>query len=96
MARMMRDEKTEEELKWFDCLSGRIVEVLRKDNYSQQQAEELGFFIAQTIRDVPRLLALLEKSENHSVDEVMDSIHDFLSNQFAFQQAHKLLMRNAS
>jgi hypothetical protein len=82
-----------EEKQWFLNLQKQIENVLLKDGYSQKQSEELSFFVAQAVRDVPRLLTLLEKPEDSSTEEIMDAIHLFLSNQFAFQEANKILMR---
>jgi glycerol-3-phosphate dehydrogenase len=80
------------EFAWFESLQNKLIKVFLKEDYSQQQAEELGFFVAQGIRDVPPLLRLLDEIEQHSTDEIMDAIYDVLSNRSALKEASDILL----
>ena len=55
-------------------------------------AQKLGFYVAQAIRDVPTLLGLLNDSENHSNEEILDAIHAVVANHFALSEANRLLV----
>jgi len=76
---------------WFKETQTKLAQVFSKEGYNEHQSEELGFFIAQAIRDVPRLLRLLEEVDQHSTDELMDAIHMILSNRLALEEATRLL-----
>ena len=80
-----------DELKWFEGIQARIGEAFRSDGFSQEQSEELGFCIAQAIRNVPALLQVLEEGNHCSADEILDAVHAVLANRFALQEAARIL-----
>ncbi|HEX8650295.1 MAG TPA: hypothetical protein VF708_05615 [Pyrinomonadaceae bacterium] len=86
----MNDELAE--LKWFETSKNKLKEVFLKEGYNSQESEELGFQIAQGVRDVPRLISILENVENFSNDQIMDAIYDVLTNQFALEEAARVLI----
>lgn len=81
------------EFTWFKGIQDKLTKVLVEAGFDSPQSEELGFLLAQAIRDVPHLLHLLNEIEQHSTDEIMDAVHMVLANRFALEEAHSLLVR---
>ena len=87
------NEEQQAEFARFEGIENKLIEVFKEDGYDFLQAQELGFFVAQAMRNVPPLLRLLDGVEQHSTDEIMDAVHGFLCNHYAFEQAHRIIMR---
>jgi hypothetical protein len=85
------DTESLAEFKKFEEVQNKLIKVLLEDGYIQKESEEIGFFIAQGIRDVPTLLGLLDEVEAHSTDEIMNAIYNVLLNRSALEEAYKLL-----
>jgi hypothetical protein len=62
-----------------------------EEGYNHPQSQELGFYVAQAIRDVPELFRMLDDFEAHSNDEILDAIHAVVSNHFSLSEANRLL-----
>jgi uncharacterized protein YecA (UPF0149 family) len=88
----MNDDNQQSEFQWFETLQARLVQTFLADGYNRQRSEELGFLLAQAVRNVPPLLSLLEEAEQHSTDEMMDAVHAVLANRHALEQANKILL----
>jgi hypothetical protein len=80
------------EFQWFETLQARLVQTFLADGYNRQQSQELGFLLAQAMRNVPPLLSLLEEAEQHSTGEMMDAVHAVLANRHALEEANKILL----
>lgn len=61
------------------------------EGYNHVEAQDLGFYVAQAVRDVPPLLRMLEQYDQHSNDEILEAVHDFVANHFALSEANRLL-----
>ena len=85
---MNEEEKCE--LEQFGLLQAKLTRAF-VEGYNHPDAQELGFYVAQAIRDVPKLLALLEEYEKHSTDEILDTIHAVVSNHFSVTETNRLL-----
>ena len=85
------DENQNVEFEWFTDVSEKLTGVFLKDSHDLSEAQELGFLVAQAVRDVPVLLRLLEGAEGHSDDEIMDAVHAVLSNRSALNEAARVL-----
>jgi hypothetical protein len=85
---MSADEKREFEQ--FNIIQEKLTRAFA-EGYNHPQAEQLGFCVAQAIRNVPSLLKLLDEYEKHSTDEILDAVHDVVSNHFALSEANRLL-----
>ena len=86
---MNEDQKTEFE--WFKGVQDKLADAFLKDRYTSSESQELGFLMAQCVRDVPVLLRLLEESDRHSHDEIMDAVHAVLSNRSALIEVARML-----
>src|SRR5438105_3927671 len=82
--------KGKTEFERFEILQEKLTRAFT-DGYNHPDARELGFFVAQAIRDVPELLRWLDDSENHSTDEILDAIHAVVSNHFSLSEANRLM-----
>ena len=78
------------EFAWFNDIEAKLKRVFI-EGYNHPQAEELGFYVAQAIRNLPTLLRLLEKPENHSNDEILDAVHGVVCNHLALNEANQIL-----
>jgi hypothetical protein len=78
------------EIEQFEILQAKLTKAL-VEGYDHPNAQELGFFVAQAIRDVPTLLQLLEETDKHSNDEILDAVHMVVANHFALSEANRLL-----
>jgi hypothetical protein len=76
--------------KKFNDIQARLKEVFIK-GYNHPQAEELAFFVAQAIRDVPTLLRLLNAQEKYSNEEIIDAVHNVVANHHALSEANQIL-----
>ena len=85
----MEDQNTE--FAWFQAAQDKLADAFFKDGHSVIEAQELGFLVAQAVRDVPALLRLLEGVESHSNDEMLDAVHAVLANRFALNEAARKL-----
>jgi len=85
----MEDQNTE--FAWFQGVQDKLTNAFLKDGHSDSEAQELGFLVAQAVRDVPALLRLLEKVESHSSDEILDVVHAVISNRSALNDAARKL-----
>ncbi len=92
----MSEEKQKTEFIWFEELQNNLVTVFKSEGFDQVEAEELGFCVAQGVRNVPSLLKMLSKLEQYTSDEVMDAVHDVLANIHALQEANDLLLGRKS
>ena len=86
---MSEDEKREFEE--FNVVQEKLTRAFT-DGYNHPQAEQLGFCVAQAVRNVPNLLRMLNDYEKHSTDEILDAVHDVVSNHFSLSEANRLLM----
>ena len=78
------------EFEHFNLLAEKLTRAF-VEGYNHPDAQELGFYVAQAIRDVPELLRLLDDYESHSNNEILDAIHAVVSNHFSLVQANRLL-----
>ena len=85
----MNDEE-KREFEHFNLLAEKLTRAF-VEGYNHPDAQELGFYVAQAIRDVPELLRLLDDYESHSNNEILDAIHAVVSNHFSLVQANRLL-----
>jgi hypothetical protein len=85
---MNQDEKREFER--FTIVAEKLTRAF-VEGYKHRHAQELGFLVAQAIRDVPALLRMLDDYESHSNDEILDAIHAVVSNHFSLTEANRLL-----
>jgi hypothetical protein len=88
---MIMNENQEAEFEWFKGVQDRLADAFLKDGHSPAESQELGFLMAQGMRDVPALLRLLEEPDKHSNDEIMDAVHDVLSNRSALIEVARML-----
>jgi hypothetical protein len=88
---MIMDESQKAEFEWFKGVQDKLTDAFLKDGHTPSESQELGFFMAQGVRDVPVLLRLLEESDRHSTDEIMDAVHAVLSNRSALIEVARLL-----
>jgi hypothetical protein len=79
------------EFEKFQNIQEKLKAVFAKE-YVHVDAEQLAFLVAQSIRDVPKLLRLLEDSENHSNDKILDAVHDVVANHLALTEANRMLL----
>jgi hypothetical protein len=86
---MNDNQKTEFE--WFKRVQDKLTDAFLKDGHSPSESQELGFLMAQGVRDVPALLRLLEEPDRHSNNEIMDAVHDVLSNRTALIDVARML-----
>lgn len=61
------------------------------EGYNHPQAQDLGFYVAQAVRDVPQLLRILAEYEQHSNQEILDAIHAVVANHLALSEANRIL-----
>jgi hypothetical protein len=85
------NENQNAEFAWFKRVQGKLRDAFLKEGYDNFEAQELGFLVAQAVRDVPALLHLLEEAGSHSNDEILDAVHAVLSNRFAMNEAARKL-----
>ena len=85
------DENPKTEFDWFEGVQNKLTDAFLKDGRTPSESRELGFLMAQGVRDVPSLLRLLEEPDRHSNDEVMDAVHDVLSNRSALIEVARML-----
>ena len=84
-------EKQKTEFEWFNGVRDKLIDAFLKDSYPASESQELGFHMAQGIRDVPALLRLLGEPDRYSNDEIMDAVHDVLSNRSALLEVARML-----
>ena len=85
------DEAEKSEFEQFEVVQDKLVRALAQ-GYSHLDAQNVGFYVAQAIRDVPMLLGLLDDFDNHSNDEILNAIHAVVANHFALSEANRLLL----
>ena len=85
------DENQKTESDWFEGVREKLTGAFLKDGHTPSESQELGFLMAQGVRDVPSLLRLLEEPDRHSNDEIMDAVHDVLSNRSALIEVARML-----
>lgn len=83
-------EQEENEFTWFNDIQTKLKDAFIK-GYNHPQAEELAFYVAQAIRNVPTLLQLLSAPEKYSNDEILDAIHAVVANHLALNEANQIL-----
>ena len=86
---MNENQKTEFER--LDRVQSKLADVFLKDGYTPSESQELGFLMAQGMRDVPALLCLLEEPDRHSNDEILDAVHMVLSNRSSLIEVARIL-----
>ena len=86
---MGENQKTEFE--WFKGVQDKLTDAFLKDGHSPSESQELGFLMAQGVRDIPALLRLLEEPDRHSNDEIMAAVHALLSNRSALLEVARML-----
>ena len=79
------------EFAWFQSVQDKLRDAFLKEGYDHTEAQELGFLIAQAVRDVPPLLRLLGEAEKDSHDEILDAVHMILANRSALYEAARIL-----
>lgn len=84
------NEEEKREFEQFKSVEEKLTRAF-VEGYNHPQAQELGFYVAQAIRDVPALLKMLENYESHSNDEILDAIHAVVSNHFSLTEANRVL-----
>lgn len=80
-----------EEFNWFESVQDKLADAFLKEGYDTGKAHELGFLVAQSIRDVPSLLRLLDEYPRHLPDEILDAVHMVLANRSALNDAAGIL-----
>jgi hypothetical protein len=88
---MIMDENQETEFEWFKGVQDKLTDTFLRDGHSPSESQELGFLMAQAVRDVPALLRVLEEPDRHSNDEIMDAIYDVLSNRYSLIEVARML-----
>ncbi len=88
---MIMNEKQETEFEWFKGVQDKLVDAFLKDGHPPSESQELGFLLAQGMRNVPALLRLLEEPNRHSNDEIMDAVHAVLANRFSLIEVARKL-----
>jgi hypothetical protein len=83
----MRDES---DVAWFENIQATLARALVSEGYDNSQARDLAFSVAQGIRDVPPLIRLLEGNDA-SADEILEAVHDVVSNRYSLIDAAKML-----
>ncbi len=83
-------EEEKREFEWFEIIQEKLIRTF-VEGYNHPDAQELGFYVAQAIRNVPDLLRLLDDYENHSTDEILDAIHAVVCNHFSLNEANRIL-----
>ncbi len=73
---MLMVENQNTEFAWFEDVQDKLTDAFLKEGYTSSESQELGFLVAQGVRDVPALLLLLEEADSHSSDEILDAVHD--------------------
>jgi len=89
---MNENQKTEFE--WFKGVQDKLADAFLKNGHTPSESQELGFLMAQGVRDVPALLRLLGESDRHSndeIDEIMNAVHDVLSNRSSLIEVARML-----
>ena len=84
------NEEEKREFEQFKIVAEKLTRAF-VEGYNHAHAQELGFYVAQAIRDVPVLLRLLDDYESHSNDEILDAIHAVVSNHSSLTEANRLL-----
>ena len=84
-------ENQNTEFEWFDRVQSKLADAFLKDGYSPSESSELGFLMAQGVRDVPALLHLLEETDKHTNDEILDAVHMVLSNRSSLIEVARIL-----
>jgi cell fate (sporulation/competence/biofilm development) regulator YlbF (YheA/YmcA/DUF963 family) len=84
------NEEEKREFEQFKIMQEKLTRAF-VEGYNHPDAQELGVYVAQAIRDVAKLLKLLDDYENHSTDEILDAIHAVVSNHFSITEANRLL-----
>jgi hypothetical protein len=85
------NENQKIEFAWFKGIQDKLMDAFLKEGYDHPEAQELGFLVAQAVRDVPALLRLLEEDGSHSNDEILAAVHAVLSNRSALNEAAQKL-----
>ena len=85
------NENQNMEFEWFKGVQDKLMDAFLKEGYDHSEAQELGFLMAQAVRNVPALLRLLEEAGSHSNDEILEAIHAVLSNRSALNEAARKL-----
>jgi hypothetical protein len=88
---MLMNENQKTEFEWVNGVQDKLADAFLRDGYTPSESQELGFLMAQGIRDVPALLCLLEESDRHSNGEIMDAIHEVLSNRSSLVEVARTL-----
>ena len=86
------DENENLEFQWFERIQKALIKAFERDGYEHLEAQELGFFIAQGIRDVPPLLRLLDEADKHQNCEIIDAVYMVLTNHGALYETAKILL----
>jgi hypothetical protein len=84
--------KQAEDFAWFKKAQDKLSDAFLKEGYDITKAQELGFLMAQAIRDVPSLLRLLDQEDSDASDEILDAVHMVLSNHSALNEAARMLL----
>lgn len=66
-------------------------QILLKDGYQIEQAEELAFYIVKILEDAFPLLQNFEDGDDN-IEKIMSNIHLLYTNQQAFEEGKKILM----
>jgi hypothetical protein len=88
---MIMNENQKTEFEWFDSVQSKLADAFLKEGFTPSESQELGFLMAQGIRDVPALLSLLEEPERHSNNEILDAVHLVLSNRASLIEVARML-----
>ena len=81
------NQDQQKEFEQFETLQAKLVRAF----FEHPDAQDLGFLVAQALRDVPTLFKLLDDYENQSNEDVLDAIHAVVSNHFALSEANRIL-----
>ncbi|MCW5967869.1 MAG: hypothetical protein KIT57_05105 [Blastocatellales bacterium] len=83
------------EYKHFRTITEKLTLTFRSDGFSQSESEQIAFHIAQGIRDVPRLLGMINEIGKYTKDDIIQSVYDVLVNRQNLDIAYSILNRDS-
>jgi len=80
------------EFDMFEDMRRRLVEVLVSEGRERLDAEKIALYIAQGMREMPKLVKMLSESRSHPRAEILSMLRLVLENASALEKARIMLL----
>ncbi len=91
----MNAEDSSIEFDLYEDARQRLTRFLESEGHDQLDAERVAFYIIQGVRAAPKLISLLNQSEECPPVQIRAALNGFFDNLNLLNKAHTILIKNS-